>query len=326
MHLPTPPPLALALLALPALALSSSCSSYAPLPSGSFNVTIPVGSSNRTFELFTPWSEFECDGYCVGPPRDPRPVVINWHGCNAHVPVVAYQEQVSRVEQSAADYGWYAITPVGAREKGIDQFGWNTYGIKCGSVFEDDFDFFDKLLEYMENELCADMSRVYSTGFSTGGFHSNALGCSRASKLAGIAPVAGSIGKLYTSSCDEGEGLDVVSFHSEDDKTVPYNGNFEWHSQPEVTKLWEDRNGCDLLDIPRITHLSATTRCTQRSCANGTVEDCTLIGLDHCWPGGRSGGFETPGSCKPQRGDVDATAHMFAFWEERWQAKQSERA
>lgn len=35
--------------------------------------------------------------------------------------------------------------------------------------------------------------------------------------------------------------------------------------------------------------------------------------MDHCWYGGRSGGFHT---CVPEEGNVDMTAHMFEFWEE----------
>ena len=31
--------------------------------------------------------------------------------------------------------------------------------------------------------------------------------------------------------------------------------------------------------------------------------------------GGRSGGFQTPGSCVKQKGDIDATVHMFETWE-----------
>jgi poly(3-hydroxybutyrate) depolymerase len=227
------------------------------------------------------------------------------------------------MEQTASDYGWYVITPVGTKEPLIQEYGWNTFGIKCGSFTHDDFHYFDEILKFIDTELCGDVNRVYSTGFSTGAFHSNALACTRANKLAGISTVAGSVGRLYMDQCKNGKGgLDVLQFHSKDDKTVPYDGNAEWHTQPEVTDMWEDRNGCRLRDVPRVTYLSDTTVCRRKECEEGAVEECTLRGLDHCWPGGRSGGFETPGSCKPQRGDVDATVHMLEFWEEQWNRRQ----
>ena len=67
------------------------CVEYPEFPSGSFNVTIIVDNQDRTFQLFTPWNEFSCgkNSYCTGPPKEPRPLVFNWHGCNAHVPVVS---------------------------------------------------------------------------------------------------------------------------------------------------------------------------------------------------------------------------------------------
>lgn len=228
---------------------------------------------------------------------------------------VAYQEQISRIEQAASDFNYYVITPVGSREPLLDDYGWNTDGIKCGSPGTDDLLYAEKLIEYAESHLCVDRSRIYSTGFSTGGFHSYALGCHLTGKFAGIAPVAGSMGRLYVDECREGDPLSVISFHSKDDKTVPYDGNADWESQPSVTALWEARNGCTNETVAVVTYQSETTLCTRKECSGAPVEDCTLVGLDHCWVGGRSGGFFTPASCVKQAGDVDATQHMFETWE-----------
>ena len=217
----------------------------------------------------------------MGPPQQPRPLVINWHGCNAHVPVVAYQEQVSKIEQAASDYLYYAITPVGSQDP-FNQYGWNTYGIQCGKVDTDDFAFAQALLDYAETHLCVDMSRVYSTGFSTGGFHSYALGCSMTNQFAGIAPIAGSVGRNFFSDCVNGPPISVLSFHSKDDGTVPYDGNALWESQPSVTAMWAQRNGCTN-ESATVTYTSATTVCKRLECPGAAVEDCSLVGLDHCW-------------------------------------------
>ncbi|GMI26425.1 hypothetical protein TrCOL_g1028 [Triparma columacea] len=293
-------------------AVAQQCDDYAGTPSGSFNISL---SDGRIFQLFTPWQEFECEGYCTGPPRDLRPLVIDWHGCNAHVPVAAYQEQVSRIEQAASDFGWYAITPVGSKEELIAEYGWNTLGIKCGKFGVDDFKFADDIIEWASKNLCVDLDRVYSTGFSTGAFHSYSLACRKPSTFAGIAPIAGSLGRLHYSECESGDPVSVLSFHSKDDKTVPYDGNLEWESQESVTKMWEKRNGCVGNETSTVTFQSETTTCLRKECPGAAVEDCTLTGLDHCWVGGRSGGFQTPGSCVKQEGDVDATRHMFQTWE-----------
>jgi len=46
--------------------------------------------------------------------------------------------------------------------------------------------------------------------------------------------------------------------------------------------------------------------------ACSSVESCALKDFDHCWYGGRSGGFA---SCEKRAGDIDATSHMFDSWE-----------
>jgi hypothetical protein len=81
--------------------------------SGVNNVTILVGSIMRTFQLYTPYEGTDFAPYITGPPSSERPLVLNWHGCSAHLPILDYTEEISRVVDTAKDYGWYAITPVG---------------------------------------------------------------------------------------------------------------------------------------------------------------------------------------------------------------------
>jgi len=87
---------------------------------------------------------------------------------------------------------------------------------------------------------------------------------------------------------------------------------FGWANQEEVDQMWRDRNGCTD-EEPVITKSSSTTTCKKWNCPNAPVESCVVENLGHCWIGGRSGGYD---DCQPRAGDIDATAHMFAFWEE----------
>ena len=72
-------PLLLLLFFLLPNAKCQTCGDTPSYSSGSFNVTL-AGGNNRTFQLFTPWTEYECSSFCVGPPQEKRPLVINWHG------------------------------------------------------------------------------------------------------------------------------------------------------------------------------------------------------------------------------------------------------
>ena len=96
---------------------------------------------------------------------------------------------------------------------------------------------------------------------------------------------------------------------------APENGGVLWANQTEVDAMWRRRNNCTFLQtaFPTVTYLSATTICRRWECSGAPVETCTVSGLDHCWVGGRSGGFPT---CVPRRGDVDATKHMMDLWDE----------
>ena len=295
--------------------------------------------------------------------------MLYWHGCNGHLPLLDYTLEISRVEDVASDRGYFAITPVGTEAAaGRGEFGWNADGIKCGESGVDDFAFFEALLDFAERELCVDLRRVYTIGFSTGAFLSYGIACRFPDRIAAAGANAGGLSRLYYAKwpttlpqlapapahthsrrraahhshpaaaptrvsvpmpvppptmglpssiptrCAASPGpVPMQSFHSLSDPTVPFNGSLLWASQREMDAMWRSKNGCDGTEAPRTTHNSSTCLCQRWDCAAAPVESCQLRDIDHCWYGGRSGGFE---SCKVRPGDVDATSHMFNLWEE----------
>ena len=284
--------------------------------SGSRNVTLSVAGMERTALLYTPWVGGPCaTGWCTGPPNASAPLVINWHGCNAHLPLVDYHAEISKTLGAAADRGYYALLPVGTRsEAAAGSYGWNSDGILCGGPRVDDFAFFEALLEFAEAELCVDLDRVHVAGFSTGAFLTYGIACRYPHRIAAAATDAGGLSRAYAKTCADSVGaVPVQAFHSRADPTVPYNGTALWAGQDEMDALWRRKNGCAPEDEGRVSFASDTTTCTRWDCADAPVESCALRDIDHCWYGGRSGGFA---SCAPRAGDVDATARMFAFWDE----------
>ncbi len=283
--------------------------------SGRNNVTIQVGGIDRLFELYTPWqSRTGPPDYCSGPPlsSNNRGLVINWHGCNAHFPLLDYHTEISKVTEEAASRGYYTITPLGTRSPGGD-YGWNADGIPCGGTGVNDFDFFEAILEFSGSELCVDKSRIYSVGFSTGAFLSYGIACRYPDKIVGIGADAGGLALTYLESCRSSPGaVPVQAFHSLNDDVVPYNGTAAWAGQDAMDALWREKNGCDGTEAPLVTYESSTTICQYWNCPLAPVESCALKGVGHCWYGGRSGGFPV---CAPNINDVDATKHMFDFWE-----------
>jgi poly(3-hydroxybutyrate) depolymerase len=103
--------------------------------------------------------------------------------------------------------------------EGLD-FGGNGKG--WGNEGGKDLAFFDAMLERFSNELCVDMGRVFSTGFSFGGMMSWALGCGRGDKVRAIAPMAGN---TTVSGCLDGDNpVAVMGFHGDDDTVVSIEG------------------------------------------------------------------------------------------------------
>ena len=326
--------------------------------SGQENVTISVPSSStssfrthfsskkggkddgkmtrRIFELYTPFvqrgnSTVEgCDNPqgCIGPPeeRGGYGVVINWHGCVGNYPVLDYTEQISKVVQVAQDRNYYVITPVGT-SSGNGNVGWKAERSipSCAIGDVDDFSFFEAILDFIDRNLCADLSRIYTIGFSNGAFLAHALGCKYSHRLAGIGADAGSLTHTFASQCQNeySGGLPVQSFHSLSDPVCPYNGTQTWLSQDEVNALWRHRNGCTKEDEKKMKYsfVSKTTVCTRWDCPLAPVESCALKDINHCWYGGRSGGVQ---NCEPRAEDVDATNHMFDFWEEQSKKKMEQ--
>jgi polyhydroxybutyrate depolymerase len=243
---------------------------------------------------------------------------LNWHGCNKHFPILDYHSEISKVTEEAMNRGFYSITPLGTKAPSLEadpiagDYGWNADGISCGTPGVDDFEFFEALLEFTSQNLCADDEMIYTVGFSTGAFLSYGIACRYAIKIAGVGADAGGLSLEYYDTCRSQPGaVPVQAFHSLTDPTVPYNGTKLWAGQDAMDALWREKNGCDGSEIPKTSYESDTTTCLYWECPLAPVESCTLKDMDHCWYGGRSGGFPV---CKPRIGDVDATKHMFDFW------------
>ncbi len=96
-----------------------------------------------------------------------------------------------------------------------------------------DVDLFDAVLAEISASMCVDRARVFSTGFSYGGFFTNVLGCARGDLIRAVAPVSGG---GNASGC-VGQAA-VVAIHGTSDTVVPSTvgrGGFT---------RWLFRNGC----------------------------------------------------------------------------------
>jgi predicted esterase len=107
------------------------------------------------------------------------PIVLVFHGYGGSIDASGF-DFINAIND-ANDAG-IVVTPQGIKGSGN---GWdetpNGY----------DMPFFDNILTYIDEHYCADLSRVFVTGFSWGGDMSNALACLRGDKIRGLANFSG---------------------------------------------------------------------------------------------------------------------------------------
>jgi len=144
--------------------------------------------------------------------------------------------------------------------------GWQ---IRAGEFGDRDLALFDSLVDELVERGCADRARLYSTGFSNGGFFSHLLGCERAVLLAAIAPVGG--GGPQAAGCDG--ALPVHITHGTRDEVVPYEGARASY------RSWGSTSACR--ELPA----ADPTGCVHGVACREELTFCSFAG-GHRWPPG----------------------------------------
>jgi polyhydroxybutyrate depolymerase len=226
----------------------------------------------------------------------PAPLVLNWHACTG---TASDEESYTNMDPVADANGWVLVYPTSP------DGSWNA-GSACTGMSRDDVGFAVALVHQIESAACIDPKRIYTTGFSNGGFMSYALGCEHAELFAAIAPVGAKVG---IPTCQPSRPVPVMAFHGTADPRVDYNAEASVPSVPDTVKAWATLDNCTA--GPDQTYQMGTVTCqTWSSCTAGaTVSLCSAEGGGHCWPG-------SPLMCLFGAGtsDIDATAQIAAFF------------
>lgn len=216
------------------------------------------------------------------------PLVFNFHGYSQSG---TEQERVSGLNSVADREGFIVIYADGLRgyETGLSASvlrSWNA-GSCCAEgqyAATDDVGFVTRVLSTVEDRFCIDNKRVYSTGFSNGGFLSHRLACEMSDRFAAIGPVAGVNGM---SPCNPTRPVPVMHFHGSKDNVVPYNGNTTGFISVRTSMNdWAQRNGCG--STPAVLSTRGDVTCeSYPSCSAGADSVlCSVSDGGHQWPGG----------------------------------------
>jgi poly(3-hydroxybutyrate) depolymerase len=222
-------------------------------------------------------------------PDVPLPVVFGIHGLNMNNVWAAHDSSGFKLIEASANQA-LLIYPQGIQSNGSStppssESQWGTADSNWGGPppnanaqrLEADLAYFDAMLDFVQDNYCVDEARIFSVGFSQGGFMTNALGCERASVFRALAPVAG-WGPLGSSpSCSDASASHaVIQTQGTTDTTVtPQLG--------EATRdFWRTRAGCDGTTMP-----SSYPGCVEyQGCDAGKPVIYCTHGGDHFVPDG----------------------------------------
>lgn len=196
--------------------------------------------------------------------RGPAPVLFAWHGFGG-----SPQNLLRALSVDTLWRGAIVVLPKGlgrtfAQFGDVEKPGFQVLSNELGGR---DLALFDVVLERLLKDGCADGKRIYSTGFSNGGFISNMLACVRADRLAAIAPVGG--GGPFEPCAP---GVPVRLSHAVDDTVVP------WHLAQESAETFATLNRCPSSPAPR------PGTCAVVACDGITIMFCAARG-GHTWGG-----------------------------------------
>jgi poly(3-hydroxybutyrate) depolymerase len=158
-------------------------------------------------------------------PSRAYPVVFTFHGCGSPDNYVPMQ----KVTGSSA---------ILVRGTGITAGCW-TYGANG-----DDVTFFDAMLADVLAKRCADSSRVFATGYSSGSWLVNTLDCMRGDKLRATGTVSGGVA-ISTASCKGEYGR--IFIHDLDDTTNKFDTN---GNKAELARLVKANHCMDTAPVP----------------------------------------------------------------------------
>ena len=251
------------------------------------------------------------------------PLVIVLHGGGGSG---AQVEKQSDMDRYADELGFVAAYPNGSGRLEDAGLTWNS-GHCCGYALShniEDVEFLSSLIDSLVTEYAIDSSRVYMTGMSNGAMMAYRAGAELADKIAGIAPIAGSIGGQarvkYPAVFPESpaEPVSVIAFHGMQDQHVLYYGGIgpEAITQGRIDfsversiSFWLSADSCDPDPTTETQANGNIIIDTYSGCEAGTeVVLVTIVDGLHAWPGGVRALLDEPTQ------DISASEMMLQFF------------
>lgn len=276
---------------------------YCALSQTTLTDSIYTGGVYRSYRVYVP---------AVYNGSNPVPLVFNFHGLNT----MNHEQEVYGDFRPIADTANFIIVhPQGIESDGY--IGWNNFG--SVALASDDINFISALIDKLNAEYSINLNKVYSTGFSNGGFMSYDLACFLSTRFAAIASVSGSMIAAHKSACNPERPVPVMQIHGTSDYVVSYSGSGGIVSSTNIdslVKFWVNFNNCsataqvtNMPDISLSDFSTAKHYVYSGGDAGSKVEFYKIASGDHSWPGTiAAGGWSTPNM------DFNASKEIWRFF------------
>ena len=233
----------------------------------------------------------------------PTPLVIVLHGSSLGSDIEFYFRWIEKYTEfsTKADKEGFIVVYPNAKlwfqyflhgERAYHEWNCGWYPYFNDTSLIDDIGFIRDLIDKIEAGYNINSSRIYVTGFSSGGIMSYTIGSLLSDKIAAIAPVAGTIGgrgseeEPYSYIPDPKNPVSVIAFHGTNDSFVSYENSSNEVSVNESISFWVKHDNCTSIPEINISESGKIIRRVYRNGSNGTeVVLYTTMGGEHWWPG-----------------------------------------
>ena len=216
------------------------------------------------------------------------PLLFNFHGYGMSA---NNQMSYGNMRAVADTAGFILVYPQGTLFSGSPH--WNVGSWTSGST-ADDIGFTEAMIDTLAANYNIDLNRVYSCGYSNGGYFSFVLACQLSAEIAAIGSVGGTMSTETYNSCNPSHPTPVVTIHGINDAIISYFGVYPNNSKSlsDVNTYWANYNNTIVPPVvSTLPNIDTTDGSTAELSLFDNGDNCTsvehykVIGGDHDWPG-----------------------------------------
>ena len=243
----------------------------------------------------TEYGQFQFDGYArdhiVYLPENFEPglpLVLNLHGYGMEALDMPLISSMNNIADTAGFVVAYPNAVNNVWNSGIgDSPSWPAPDV-------DDISYISALIDTLYTQYEIDTNRVYSCGFSNGGFMSFRLALELGERIQKVASVVGVVTPTIVAAADSTAPIPVLCMLGTEDPVVPFAGGVSgWYSGSETVDFWVEHNQCSstvdsllMPDFDPFDDCTVTLFPYSESAVGSQVIYYRIEGGGHKWPSG----------------------------------------